>query len=216
MSLLVCIYGHVELCSACSFCRTLIMFGSGCVGIFVAAWQNQHLQFCGLMHGYICLYDLARLHQNETDNCAKWAAVSICRSSLSLPPALAISHYGLGTAALPGHSSTILSQDLRNQYALATCLIMQFILSTCCLHPNFLPHTLIPLYFCSHFLFVSPISFLLNNYPLSDWMHKGKPAHIYRPLFLSQWLTVSFRPIINNLLPVCWAGFGILLPLNCL
>lgn len=119
----------------------------------MAACQYQHLHLVWI-NTYTCVTLCACTFplQYKRQVCAKREVASICGSSLSMPLALAISHSGLGTAGLPGHSSTILSQDLGNQYALATFLIMQFILSTCCLHPNFLPWIIIALYSCSNFL----------------------------------------------------------------
>ena len=85
------------------------------------------------------LHAPARLHQNETDKCVlNERRFPLAGAHYPWPMPL-LSFTGLGTAPLPGHSSTILSQNLRNQYALATILIMQFILSTCRLYPNFLP-----------------------------------------------------------------------------
>ena len=138
----------------------LIAFAKVCLYLHfccVAESRHLYLRFCVLKHN-VRLHASLHLHHSETDKWVLNEQQFPFEAHYHCPLPLCLSLWP--AAAHPGHFSTMVSQNPDNQYAMATFLIMQFILSTGCLHPNFLACPLILLYFSNHFLSVSPISFL--------------------------------------------------------
>lgn len=166
------------------------------------------LNLGGRMHWYMSFQALARLHQNET--LLNERHISIRSGSLRSPHALAISHSGLRYSSTP---RTFLHNPIPGSaQSIGTSYYFNYVI-----HPlrkpqsSQFPPPPHPLLFSSisaaiFSLFLQFLSLLM----IIPTVLESKPVHISRPLRFSQWLTVSFRHIINNLLPVFWPSLGIL------
>lgn len=142
--------------------------------------------------------------------CVTWAVVSISRSSLSLAHALAIFHWPRDSSTpwtflrnpIPGSAQSICTSYYFN-YAIHP-LHMPSISPFPSPTPSFLSIS------AAIFSLFLPFIFLYIMIPTVNAC-TNVVGHTHRALLLSQWLTVSFSPIINNWLPVCRASLGILL-----
>lgn len=110
-------------------------------------------------------------HQNQTDNSAlKEQRSPFVQAHYPCPLPLLCFTRAKGKASTPRTSLhnpiTVPVQSICTSYLFLFFLIMQFILSTCHLHPDFLPQTFIPLYFCSYNLFASAMFFLSIIIPI--------------------------------------------------
>lgn len=130
--------------------RILIMFASMCVRInSMFAWHHANICICLSVCQCtdMCVFVLLHISIKMKDNLLNEQRFPFVEAHYpcTLPLLSLTRAWGqLHSQAIPLQSYPRICAI--NMHWLLF-LIMQFILSTCCLHPNFLPYTLIPLYF---------------------------------------------------------------------